>query len=143
MREYDYRERKTVILLASNNEAPTNLNIVGHLSLAIGAWGDDMMGRPELIDGSGIVHRGISRYPVILLKGRMSKVRNAIQLCRDSQLLHIEYPREMLTTGHDDELASELAARDESMLEYLGVAAHGATSDVDAIFGRFTLWRED
>ena len=38
--EYDYRSRKTVIALASNLETGIALNVVGHLSISLGAYGD-------------------------------------------------------------------------------------------------------
>jgi hypothetical protein len=142
---YAYDEHKTVVLLSSSIDMPTALNVVGHLTLAIGAdRSDEIMGRALLPDATGINHHGISRYPVIILKGRAAKVRKAVEEARSAgDLVVVDYPEEMLHTSHDDELASALAGRQEEVLNYLGVAAYGSTEKINAIFGRFTLWRVD
>lgn len=141
---YDYSERKTVVLLSSKIDMPTALNVVGHLSLAIGAHAKPgLMGRRLLVDGSGVSHRGISKYPVILLKTRPSKLRDALSAARkEKSLTVLDYPAEMLSTGHDDELADALLRIPETELQYLGVAVHGPSNSINDIFGGFSLWRE-
>ena len=52
-----------------------------------------------------------------------------------------DYPKEMLTTGHDDELAAKVKKIQESEIEYLGAIFYGPSSEVDKITGRFSLWR--
>lgn len=142
---YSYDERKTVVLLSSSIDMPTALNVVGHLTLAIGAdRSEEIMGRAQLPDASGTPHHGISRYPVIVLKGRAGKVRKAVEAARSAgDLVIVDYPEEMLHTGHDDELATALEHRQEADLNYLGVAAYGPAEKINEIFGRFTLWRVD
>jgi hypothetical protein len=75
---------------------------------------------------------------------RPQKVRNALQATRNvAGLIVVDYPRQMLETGHDDELAATLATAPENELDYLGVAAHGLSQVLDGIFGRFSLWQHD
>jgi hypothetical protein len=140
---YAYRERKTVTVLCEKLEVATAFNVLGHLAQAIGAHADsELMGRLYLKDRSGTQHLGIGRYGFIILKANASKIREAIVKGRAvPNLLMVDFPRQMLDTRHDDELNNWLLEAEESSLEYLGVAFHGKTEDIDAICRKFSLWR--
>ena len=142
---YDYKAKKIVAVVAANVEPAVALNIVGHLGVAVGKNADaEIMGREKLADKSGVEHVGISRYPVIVTKVKSGKLRQAIVAGRQNpRILVVDYPREMLTTAHDDELAEAILAKNEADLEYLGAMFYGESGDVDAITGKFQLWRMD
>jgi hypothetical protein len=139
---YDYRNKKTVIVLSSNLQNGVAGNVIGHLALAIGYnLPADDMGRNTIADATGIPHRGISKYPVIITKVKPGRLRKFVSEAREqTSLVLIDYPEEMLNTGHDDELAAALAEKHESSINYLGAAVHGERSVVDMLAGRFTLW---
>jgi len=139
---YDYSSKKIVVTLAANLSPGAAVNIVAHLSVAAGAYiTDDLMGRRWLVDASGIEHTGIARYPVIVTKVKQSRLRRLLQDARDrKELFTVDYPAQMLSTGHDDELAQELASVSESDLDYLGVLLYGDSAAVGELTGRFTLW---
>ena len=61
----------------------------------------------------------------------------------DPSLLVAEYPREMLDTRTDDDLAAALAVRPTDELEYLGAVIYGDTDAVNAVTGRFQLWKPE
>ncbi|MFD0890341.1 DUF2000 domain-containing protein [Streptosporangium algeriense] len=140
---YDYQGRKVVAVLASDLGAGTAMNVMGHLSVSLGAYADGaLMGRHPLLDGSGVEHTGIARYPIIVTKVKRSRLRRLIDDARGTPgLLLCDYPEEMLATGHDDELADALAGRSEESLSYLGAVLYGESSEVDRLTGKFTLWR--
>lgn len=140
---YNYKEKKVTVVLASNLEAGVALNVLGHLTLAIGKYSEpEIMGRPKLVDKSGIEHLGISKYPVIVTKVKPGRLRRAIQEAREKQdILVADYPKEMLTTGHDDELAEAISAIPEDEMEYLGAVFYGDATQIDEVAGRFMLWR--
>lgn len=139
---YEYGERKVVAVLASTLAPGVAVNVVGHLCVAVGRYGDSqLMGRPILEDGSGVEHVGIARYPVIITKVRPGRLRRFIEEARaEPELLLVDYPQEMLDTGHDDELAERLAAATEGDIEYLGAIVYGPASVVTALSGKFTLY---
>jgi hypothetical protein len=139
---YDYRARKIIIALAASLSPGEAVNIVGHLAVAAGAYvDDDLMGRRWLLDASGVQHTGISRYPVIVTKVKQNRLRRLLEDARKLKDLFIaDYPEQMLSTGHDDELARELAAVSESDINYLGVLLCGGSAAVGELTGRFTLW---
>jgi hypothetical protein len=139
---YNYKEYKTVAVLASNIDPGVALNVLGHLALSLGARAPkEMMGRDFLVDKSEVKHHGISKYPVIITKVKQGTVRRAIQEARlNSSILLIDYPKEMLSTGHDDELSVAINNVEEEKIEYLGALLFGKSVDVDKITGRFMLW---
>jgi hypothetical protein len=136
---------KTVVLLSTQLDVTTALNVVGHLSLGLGAACRHRLIRSNsYTDASGERHLGVSAWPFVVLKTRPAKLRSALdQARRSSQLVVADYPREILTTTTDDELAAALAASRDSDLEYLGLIAHGPVDDVDAVFGTFSLVRHE
>ena len=140
---YNYKEKKTVAVLASNLETGVAFNVIGHLAISIGAYAEaDLMGRSKLFDASGISHLGISKYPFIITKVKPSKLRRLIQDARQhSDIILADYPEQMLTTGHDDELATVISTVKEEDINYLGAILYGNTEIITELTGKFTLWR--
>ena len=140
----NYEDKKIVGIIASNVDAATALNVIGHLAISIGKYSnDEIMGQKVIADRSGVSHLGIiSKFPFIVTKVRASKLKNAIDIARaNPKLLVADYPKDMLDTRTDDELVASIAAKDEADLEYLGAIIYGDTEDVNAITGKYQLWR--
>jgi len=139
---YDYKAYKVVAVLASNLEAGIAVNVVGHLAVAIGSNIDKkFMGQSPIVDKSGVKHLGILKYPFITTKVKPGKIRRVIEEARAKKsILIADYPKEMLTTGHDDELVAAIGVSEEERLEYMGVILFGEADDVNAITGKFQLW---
>lgn len=142
---YDYRSRKTIITVASHLPVGVAANVIGHLALALGhILPPEEMGQAILHDASGVEHRGISKYPVIITHVKTGRLRKLIEDARhEPGLLLVDYPEEMQRTGHDDELVVALASKPESAMTYLGVALHGPRAQLDALAGKFMLWGKD
>lgn len=141
---YNYRERKVVAVLANTLTPGLALNVLGHLAISLGAHCEDdaLMGTTKLSDAAGVVHRGISKYPVIVTKVKPSTVRKSIEQARQNARLFLaDYPKQMLETGHDDELAAAVASTNEKDMEYLGAIIYGPAEDVDQITRKYSLWR--
>ncbi len=139
----NYEGKKIVGIIASNVDATTALNVIGHLAISIGKYSnDEIMGQKVITDRSGVSHLGISKFPFIVTKVKASKLKNAIDIARaNPKLLVADYPKDMLDTRTDDELVASIAAKDEADLEYLGAIIYGDTEDVNAITGKYQLWR--
>lgn len=140
---YDYRAKKIVAVLAANLSAGIALNVVGHMALALGAQGESgLIGRSRLLDASGVEHAGISRYPFIVTRTSAGKLKRLLELARPRKDVRIvDFPEQMLTTGHDDELASSLASVKEVELTYLGVLLYGDAAILHELTGKFSLWQ--
>jgi hypothetical protein len=139
---YDYSARKTVVVLANTLAVGAAANVMGHLCVALGARISTAdLGKHPLVDGSGVQHMGISRYPVIVTTVKPTRLRQFITEARNAaDLLLADYPEEMLTTDHDDELAAQLANNVEESLTYLGAAAHGSNATLSQLSGKFMLY---
>ena len=140
---YNYKEFKTVAVLASQLESGIALNVLGHLSQTMGAnMPKEALGREFLTDKTGIRHRGISKYPVIVTRVKSSTVRRTIQEARaNPNIILAEFPKEMLDTGHDDELSAAISNIEEEQIEYLGALLFGKSEEIDRITGHFMLWK--
>jgi hypothetical protein len=140
---YDYREKKIVVVLSTDLETGVAMNVVGHLAISLCAYSKaGLMGRASLIDGSGISHSGIARYPLIITKAKPPKVRHVLHCARtDQELFVCDYPDVMLTTGHDDDLAVALGHKREEEIGYLGVILFGKTENVNALTAKLSLWK--
>lgn len=139
---YNYKDKKIVAVLASNLEIGIAFNVIGHLSISIGANIDkELMGKSPIVDKSGINHLGISKYPFIITKVKQSKIKRVIDEARENgNILIADYPKEMLTTGHDNELVEAISNIEEKNIEYLGVILCGSSEDINVITGKFQLW---
>lgn len=137
-----YEDKKIVAVLATNVDAKTAMNVIGHLAILIGKYSDnEIMGKKELIDNSGISHLGISKFPFIVTKVKASKLKNTINLAKQNpDIMIVDYPREMLETRTDEELVEAISIKDEEKIDYLGAILYGNTEDIDKITGRFQLW---
>ena len=141
---YDYGNKKIVAVLASNLEIGIAFNVLGHLAVAVGAFSDrdDIMVRNQLLDNSKIKHLGISKYPFIITKVKPGRLRKLIEDARNmSNILMVDFPRQMLDTGHDDELAQALLAVNESEIDYLGAILYGDVKEISELTGNFSLWK--
>ena len=141
----NYEDKKIVGIIASNVEPSFALNVIGHLSIAIGKYSDDeIMGKPTITDKTGINHLGISKFPFIITKVKAGKLKSTIDIAKSNpNLLVADYPKDMLDTRTDDELVTSIEEKENDKLEYLGAVIYGNTKDVNEITGKFQLWRID
>lgn len=140
---YSYADRKIVVVVQKSVDTWVALNIVGHLSVALGATrGTELMGRKELHDASGEAHAGIAKYPLVILAAQRIKLARAIAAAKlIPDIVVADYPRQMLETGHDDELAEAMAMSKAEQVEYLGALFYGPSELVSQITGKFSLWK--
>lgn len=141
----NYEDKKIVGIIATNVDAPTALNVIGHLAVSIGKYSDnEIMGESLITDKSNVNHLGISKFPFIIAKVKSGKLRNAIDKAKENpNLLVADYPRDMLETRTDEELVESIASKSNDELEYLGAIIYGNPNDVNEITGKFQLWKMD
>jgi hypothetical protein len=139
---YDYRAKKTVIAIASELPVGAAANVIGHLGLSVGNRLDHTdMGHSPMADASGVMHMGISKYPVIVVTAKAARLRKLLVEARAVTDIYIaDFPEQMLSTGHDDELVQRLGKLPEVDLKYLGVALHGEAKAIQPLTGKFSLW---
>lgn len=141
----NYEDKKIVGIIASNVEPSVALNVIGHLAISVGKYSEkEIMGQPTIVDQSGEKHLGISQFPFIITKVKPGKLKTAIEMAKNNpNLLVADYPKEMLDTRTDKELVEAMEAKENHQFEYLGAIIYGNTEEVNAITGKFQLWRLD
>lgn len=140
---YDYTQKKTVVVISATASNGVAANVIAHLCFSIGKRVDiNDFGQNPLIDGDGISHTGISKYPIIVTKLKSSKLKKVIAEFKSiPDILIADYPTEMLETGHDNELVEALKSKSNEELEYLGCAVFGDSAVINNLTAKFTLWR--
>lgn len=99
------------------------------------------MGKEVLTDASGINHLSISKFPFIVTKVNVSKLKSAIDKAKENKnLLVADYPRDMLDTRTNEDLIASVSSKNNDQLEYMGAIIYGDTKDVNKITGKFQLW---
>ena len=116
----NYEDKKIVGIIATNVDAATALNVIGHLAVSIGKYSDtEIMGKKILTDASGINHLGISKFPFIVTKVKAGKLKAVIDKAKENKnLLVADYPKDMLETRTDEELVEAVASKKNDELEY-------------------------
>lgn len=140
-----YEDKKIVGIIATNVDASVALNVIGHLAVAIGKYSDEeIMGKPTLLDKTGVDHLGISKFPFIITKVKAGKLKTAIDQAKNNpNLLVADYPKEMLETRTDEEIVEAINNKENDQFEYLGAVIYGNTNEVNEITGKFQLWKLD
>lgn len=140
---YDYRAKKMVAVVASNLEVGVALNVVGHMAISMGFHShDNLMGKNKLYDASGNPHTGIAKYALIITKVKPKRLKRFINEARQTQgITLIDYPEQMLYIEHDDDLAETISLMREEDINYLGAIIYGDSKVVEALSGKFTLWK--
>lgn len=141
----NYEDKKIVAIISTTVEPSIALNVIGHLAISIGKYSDNnIMGKKQITDKSGIEHLGISKFPFIITKVKPGKLRSAIDKAKSNpNLLVADYPKDMLDTRTDEELVESLSNKENEKLEYMGAIIYGDTKEVNEITGKFQLWKID
>lgn len=138
---YDYREKKSAILLDAKLKPGVALAVAAYLGASMGSFGEEPMGRDGISDKTGIRHRGLPRYPLAVFKAKVAQLREALNRARDMpELLVADCPSIFLDVAGDDELARVLEETDEQNLDYMGILIYGPRDAVDSFTIRLRPW---
>jgi hypothetical protein len=138
---YDYKEKKIVAVLNEELTSGRALNALGHMAVSAGRYGGDIMGKENIPDADGKIHRGISRYPFIVLKASKDRIKQIVNMGKEGGLVVIDYPQEMFDTGPDEELVAAMIKAKEAEITYHGVILVGPAAEVSKLTGDLKLWK--
>ncbi|OIJ21866.1 hypothetical protein BKP45_04005 [Anaerobacillus alkalidiazotrophicus] len=135
-------ENKCVLII--DLELPTGLiaNTAAVLALTLGKKIDDIIG-PEVYDGDGRTHEGITTIPLPILKS----TEQAIKELRDkissdfSDLLLVDFSNAAQTTKNYDDYTEKISQYTTNDLKYLGIAVYGEKKKVNKLTGSLGLLR--
>jgi hypothetical protein len=133
--------KKLAAVLNEKLESGVALNALAHMSLGMGA----ALGPVEslmcnYIDADDVPHPSISAYPFIILKGRPTKIREAIDAAKNSNVTFIDFTNTM-TIGSYNEQLERTKSTPNSELEFYGAVFYGDLATVNEITKKFSLYR--
>jgi hypothetical protein len=116
-------------------------NTVAYLALTLGQRMPLLVG-PDVIDGSGQVHKGTSAVPLPILGATAAQLA-AIHQGAEGQpeLLALSFTDAAQTSLTYEAYQSAIALRPTQELVYLGVALYGSRRRVNALTGNLPLLR--
>ncbi len=133
--------KKLVAVISEKLETGVAMNALAHMALGMGATlGPEVSMLCDYQDGSGISHPAISAYPFIILKGRPSKIREAVTLAKEQDIQAADFVNTM-TVGSYTEQLQRTKQTPNAELEFYGAVFYGDISAVSEITKKFSLFK--
>lgn len=134
-------QAKCVMVLDEELATGLLVNTAGVLALTLGRKLDSIIG-PDVIDGSGRSHVGITTIPIPILKAKSDVVRD-IRLKAEgtNDLMAVDVTDAAQTTKTYEDYTEKIAAVNSEELKYLGVALYGSKKPVNKLTGNLPLLR--
>ena len=136
-------QAKCVMVLDEDLPAGLLANTAGVLALTLGRRLDSIIG-PDVVDGSGRSHAGITTIPIPILKANgdtVKGIRLKAEEAADDLLLVVDVTDAAQTTKTYDDYTEKIAAVPSEGLKYLGVALYGDKKPVNKLTGSLPLLR--
>lgn len=130
-------------VLVIDSELPIGLicNTAAVLSLTIGKKVEGIIG-PDVVDGSGQVHTGITTIPLPVLKSTRKELQELKQKTASEEfqdVLVVDFSNAAQTTKTYEEYTDKIAAYTKENLEYLGIALYGDRKKINKLTGSLPL----
>lgn len=130
---------KCVMVLDEELPAGLLANTASILALTLGRRLDSIIG-PDVKDGSGSVHVGITTIPIPILKANdevLRDIRMKAEEAEDLLVVDVTDAAQMAKTYED--YTRKIAAIPSEGLKYLGVALYGSKKPVNKLTGSLPL----
>lgn len=136
-------DTKCVLLIDS--ELPLGLlaNTAAVLALTIGKRVGGIIG-PDVVDGSGHIHTGITTIPLPILKSTQEDLHVLKQKISSEaflDLLVVDFSNAAQTTKTYEEYTKKIATYSSEDLQYLGIALYGDRKKINKLTGNLSLLR--
>ncbi|MCE1252978.1 MAG: DUF2000 domain-containing protein [Anaerolineae bacterium] len=135
---------KFVLVLSKKIDAGVLINAAAHMSACIAARANDEQRRQmmitDYIDADGGLHPVSALSLVILKADNANQIRKARQAATEKQVLFVDFVESMTKNTYVEQMAATQQLK-ESDLEYWGLCLFGKKDDLNAITGKFSLWR--
>jgi len=128
-----------------NESLPLGLiaNTAAVLGVSIGAHLDQIVGE-DVVDGSGELHRGITRLSIPLLRGTadtISQIRNKTIDLHNPDLYLVDFCDAAQKSKQYSEYCMRMAQTPGDELSYLGIGLFGPDKQINALTGNLGLLR--
>ena len=136
------REDRNKCVMVLDETLPIGLavNTAGVLALTLGREVGKVVG-PDVVDGSGMQHAGITTLPIPILRTSGETLRDLRRRAEDEDLLVVDFTDAAQTSKTYEDYECKIAAVSTEQLNYLGVALYGAKKPVNRLTGSLPLLR--
>ncbi len=131
---------KCVMVLDETLSVGLAVNTAGVLALTLGRELDRVVG-PDVVDGSGRPHAGITTVPIPALKASGEALRDLRRRAEDEDLLVVDFTDAAQTSKTYADYERKIAVISTEQLNYLGVALYGAKKPVKRLTRSLPLLR--
>jgi hypothetical protein len=132
---------KCVMVIDDDLPRGLAVNAAGVLALTLGRRVESIVG-PDVTDGSGSEHVGITTIPIPILKADAAQLRQIRLQAGDLEgLLVVDFTDAAQTTTTYDDYTRKIADMPTDRLAYLGVALYGPKKHVNKLTGSLPLVR--
>lgn len=134
--------KKTVIVVNETLENWKAMNAIGHLSAMIGhELGDNFSSSENFVTKDHKSYSRPSQYPIIILKGSESKIKELQEASKSSSLISHSFLEEMLEIEKDEDVQRTLEQKTSTELKLYALVLHGERSEIDSLTNsKFSLW---
>lgn len=135
-------DSKCVIVIDQTLPLGVIANTAAVLALTIGKQFPELIG-PDMRDGAGHLHHGITTLPIPVLKGTrpgLKELRHALK-AHEPQVTVVDLLSATQTTRNYDEYTQAMQRTPDGELDYLGVAVYGPAKIVNRYSGSLGLLR--
>lgn len=139
------QSNETKCVLIIDSELPLGLlaNTAAVLALTIGKRVEGLIG-PDVVDGSGEIHTGITTIPLPILKStkeNLQVLKKKVTTEAFQDLLVVDFSNAAQTTKTYEEYTQKIAAYTSEDLDYLGIALYGDRKKINKLAGNLSLLR--
>lgn len=132
--------KKCVMILDEALSAGFAVNAAGVLAITLGREVGEMVG-PNVDDGSGMTHIGITTVPIPILKTNGETLRGIRSRAEKEELLVVDFTDVAQKSKTYADYQRKIAGVPASHIEYLGVALYGDKKPVNRLTGSLPLLR--
>jgi len=134
------QSKKVVIVIDADLPLGLIANTAAVLALTIGRQVEDIHG-PDVYDGSGELHVGITMVPIPILKGTAEKIKPLRESAINEGLFVVDFSDAAQTTTTYDDYTQKIATATACDLQYLGIAMYGNAKPINKLTGSMPLLR--
>ncbi|MBS0185705.1 MAG: DUF2000 domain-containing protein [Proteobacteria bacterium] len=134
-------ENKLVALVNKDIEIGVAMNAIAHMTLGFGAnLKKDLLRLNDYIDKDGNIYPNISQMPFIILRGKSSEIRKAVQASKEQKIQFGVFLNTMTGGTYQEQLDNTHQTKEEDLI-YYGAVLFGPWDAVSLITKRFSLYR--
>lgn len=134
-------QNKCVIILDEELPAGIQANTAAILGMSLGRYIPECVGE-DIIDGSGLTHKGITTVPIPILKGtkdNIKELRNRLYNSDSDDLFVVDFSDLARTSHSYHNYTAKTEAISQDEISYLGLALYGSKKKINSLSGSLAL----